>query len=37
MPKYADDQGKTAFGDVLGGDAQAQFEAIWQFLGSRSR
>ncbi|MEZ6037096.1 MAG: c-type cytochrome [Planctomycetota bacterium] len=34
MPKYADAKGKTAFTDVLGGDAPAQFEAIWQFLGS---
>lgn len=37
MPKYADDKGKSAFVDVLGGDAPAQFEAIWQFLGSRAR
>ncbi|MFM1873128.1 MAG: hypothetical protein RL398_2550, partial [Planctomycetota bacterium] len=37
MPKYADDKGKTAFADVLGGDAKEQFEAIWQFLGSRLR
>ena len=35
MPKYGDDKGKTAFTDVLGGDAAQQFEAIWQFLGSR--
>lgn len=35
MPKYADDKGKTAFGEVLGGDAAKQFEAIWQYLGSR--
>ncbi len=37
MPKYANDKGKTAFTDVLGGDAAEQFEAIWQFLGSRVR
>ena len=35
MPKYADNKGKTAFTDVLGGDAAQQFEAIWQFLGGR--
>ncbi|MCU0866446.1 MAG: c-type cytochrome [Planctomycetes bacterium] len=35
MPKYADSKGKTAFTEVLGGDARQQFEAIWQFLGSR--
>lgn len=32
MPKFADANGKTQFTDVLGGDAKAQFEAIWQFL-----
>lgn len=37
MPKYADDKGKTAFTDVLGGDAAQQFEAMWQFLSSRVR
>ncbi len=37
MTKYADDKGRTAFTDVLGGDAAKQFEAIWQFLGSRVR
>lgn len=35
MPKYADDKGKTAFTDVLGGDAATQFESIWQYLGGR--
>ncbi|MCA8975989.1 MAG: c-type cytochrome [Planctomycetes bacterium] len=35
MPKFADDRGKTAFTEILGGDAARQFEAIWQFLGSR--
>ncbi len=33
MPRYADNKGKTAFKEVLGGDAAAQFEAIWQYLG----
>ena len=37
MPKYADDKGKTAFTDVLGGDAAGQFESIWQHLGDRAR
>lgn len=37
MPKYADDKGKTAFTDVLGGDAAGQFESIWQYLGNQAR
>jgi len=37
MPKYADDKGKTAFTDVLGGKAADQFEAIWQYLGDKAR
>ena len=32
MPTFADAEGKTAFKDILGGDASAQFEAIWQYL-----
>jgi hypothetical protein len=32
MPKYADAKGKTAFGDVLEGDAAKQFEAIWEWM-----
>jgi len=32
MPKYKDADGKTAFRDVLGGDATLQFDAIWQYL-----
>lgn len=32
MPKYADAKGKTAFTEVLGGDAARQFEAIWHYL-----
>ncbi len=35
MPKFADAKGKTAFKDVLDGDAARQFEAIWHFLGQR--
>jgi len=35
MPRFADDKGRTNLLDVLGGDAAQQFEAIWQFLGSR--
>jgi cbb3-type cytochrome oxidase cytochrome c subunit len=35
MPKYADNNGKTAFVDVLAGDAAKQFEAIWQALGDK--
>jgi hypothetical protein len=35
MPRYADGKGKTAFTDVLGGDARQQFEAIWQYLGAQ--
>ncbi len=31
MPKFADDDGHTPL-DVLGGDARAQFDAIWQFM-----
>jgi len=34
MPKFAPN-GRTAFTDVLGGDGAQQFEAIWQYLGSR--
>jgi cytochrome c551/c552 len=37
MPKYADNNGKTAFADVLAGDAAKQFEAIWQALGDRAK
>ena len=37
MPKYADNTGKTAFTDVLGGKAEDQFEAIWQFLGGKAK
>jgi mono/diheme cytochrome c family protein len=32
MPQYADADGKTSYKDTLGGDAEKQFEAIWQYL-----
>jgi hypothetical protein len=35
MPRYADGKGRTAFTEVLGGDARQQFEAIWQYLGGQ--
>lgn len=34
MPRYGDDQGKTGFVDVLGGEARRQFEAMWQYLST---
>ena len=34
MPRFADDEGNTPLSDVLGGKAAAQFEAIWQYLGT---
>ena len=34
MPKFADDEGKTPLTDVLEGNAAAQFEAIWHYLGT---
>ncbi len=34
MPRFADDEGNTPLGDVLGGKAAAQFEAIWQYLST---
>ncbi|MBX3463251.1 MAG: c-type cytochrome [Planctomycetes bacterium] len=36
MPRYADAKGRTSLTEVLRGDAAAQFEAIWQHLGSRT-
>ena len=36
MTKFANSKGKTAFTDVLDGDATRQFEAIWQYLGGLS-
>lgn len=32
MPKYADDEGFTPFAEILGGDANKQFDAIWHYL-----
>lgn len=32
MTRFADNEGRTGLGDVLGGDARAQFEAIWRHL-----
>jgi mono/diheme cytochrome c family protein len=32
MPKYAAEDGTTPLADVLGGDANAQFNAVWEFL-----
>lgn len=32
MPKYADEEGQTQLTDVLDGDAQAQFKALWEHL-----
>jgi cbb3-type cytochrome oxidase cytochrome c subunit len=32
MQKYADANGRTAFTDVLDGDARRQFEAIWHYI-----
>jgi hypothetical protein len=32
MPRFSDDDGKTALRDILDGDANEQFDAIWHFL-----
>jgi hypothetical protein len=32
MPAFADAEGKSAIRDVYDGDADKQFEAVWQFL-----
>jgi hypothetical protein len=32
MPRFSDDEGKTALRDALDGDATRQFDAIWNFL-----
>ena len=34
MPRYTDDSGKTFLTNHYGGDAQKQFEAIWEKLKS---
>ncbi len=37
MPRFATDDGKTPLTDVLGGDARAQVDAMWQFLQTVKR
>ena len=32
MPRFADEQGKTPLTDFFGGNAEQQFDAIWQYL-----
>jgi mono/diheme cytochrome c family protein len=32
MPLYFDDEGKSPFADIYGGDSTKQIEAIWQYL-----
>ncbi|HSV15824.1 MAG TPA: hypothetical protein VLI90_16295, partial [Tepidisphaeraceae bacterium] len=32
MPQFSDANGRTAYKNVLGGDASQQYEAIWQYL-----
>jgi len=32
MPKYADDEGRSPFTDILDGDAVKQYDAIWEYL-----
>ncbi|MFP6855141.1 MAG: c-type cytochrome, partial [Opitutales bacterium] len=32
MPKFADEEGRTGFIDILEGDAKNQFDAIWRHL-----
>ena len=32
MPRFADDEGKTALTEFYEGNARQQFEAIWQYL-----
>ena len=32
MPVYFDEEGKSPLTDVLGGDADRQLEAVWQYL-----
>lgn len=34
MPQFADDEGRSPFGDILEGDARRQFAVIWQYLRS---
>jgi mono/diheme cytochrome c family protein len=37
MPQFADEDGRTALLDVLDGDANAQFHAIWAYLDAEIR
>ena len=37
MPKYGNEKGRTQLVEVLDGNADAQFEAIWKYLQSSSR
>jgi hypothetical protein len=32
MPQFSDANGKTAYKNILAGDAAQQYEAIWQYL-----
>jgi hypothetical protein len=32
MPQFADPEGKTALRDVFDGDADKQFDALWQYI-----
>jgi mono/diheme cytochrome c family protein len=32
MPSFGNAEGKTPYKDVLGGDAAAEYEAVWQYL-----
>jgi hypothetical protein len=32
MPSFGNAEGKTPYKDVLGGDAAAEYGAIWQYL-----
>jgi mono/diheme cytochrome c family protein len=34
MPRFADESGKTPLGDLLGGEAKEQYDAIWLYLQS---
>ncbi len=34
MPRFSDDEGKTPLGDFFDGKAAAQFDSIWQYLGT---
>ena len=34
MPQFVDEDGHTGLYDVFNGEAERQFDAIWQYLGS---